>query len=164
MAVAPDFAEFYSATYPRLLTQLYAFAGDRADAQDIVQEAFTRAFAQWATVSSFDDPVGWVRRVAWNLAISRWRRAKRLLHLRRELIADDVPAPDALSLDLVRGLRQLSPPLRQAVVLHYLADLSVQEIAAFVGAPEGTVKARLHRARTTLSRLLSVDEEWVSHD
>ena len=117
MAVAPDFAEFYSATYPRLLMQLYAFAGDRADAQDLVQEAFTRAFAQWSTVSSFDDPVGWVRRVAWNLAISRWRRAKRLLHLRRDLIADDVPGPDALSLDLVRALRQLSPLLRQAVVL-----------------------------------------------
>ncbi|WP_327006853.1 hypothetical protein OHA72_05990 [Dactylosporangium sp. NBC_01737] len=89
-----------------------------------MQEAFTRAFAQWSTVSTFDDPVGWVRRVAWNLAISRWRRAKRLLHLRRDLIADDVPGPDALSLDLVRALRQLTPPLRQAVVLHYLADLA----------------------------------------
>jgi RNA polymerase sigma-70 factor, ECF subfamily len=164
MAVAPDFAEFYSATYPRLLTQLYAFAGDRAEAQDLVQEAFTRAFAQWGTVSSFEDPAGWVRRVAWNLAISRWRRAKRLLHLGRDLIADDVPGPDALSLDLVRALRQLSPTLRQAVVLHYLADLSVQEIAVFVGAPAGTIKARLHRARTALSQLLSVDEAWVSHD
>ncbi|MDG6100918.1 SigE family RNA polymerase sigma factor [Dactylosporangium aurantiacum] len=164
MAVAPDFAEFYSATYPRLLTQLYAFVGDRAEAQDLVQEAFTRAFAQWTAVSRFDDPVGWVRRVAWNLAISRWRRAKRLLHVRRDLIADDVPGPDGLSLDLVRALRQLTPPLRQAVVLHYLADLSVQEIAAFVGAPDGTVKARLHRARSTLSHLLSVDEERVSHD
>ncbi len=164
MAVAPDFAEFYSATYPRLLTQLHAFVGDRAEAQDLVQEAFTRAFARWATVSSFDDPVGWVRRVAWNLAISRWRRAKRLLHARRDLIGDDVPGPDGLSLDLVRALGQLSPTLRQAIVLHYLADLSVREIADFANAPEGTIKARLHRARTTLSQLLSVDEEWVTHD
>jgi RNA polymerase sigma-70 factor (ECF subfamily) len=164
MAVAPDFAEFYAATYPRLLAQLHAFVGDRAEAQDLVQEAYTRAYARWSKVSSFDDPIGWVRRVAWNLAVSRWRRAKRLLHVRRDLAGEDVQGPDGLSLDLARALRELSPTLRQAVVLHYLADLPVQEIAAFLGAPEGTVKARLHRARTTLSRLLSVDGEWVSHD
>ncbi|MET7420405.1 SigE family RNA polymerase sigma factor [Dactylosporangium sp. NPDC005555] len=158
MAVAPDFAEFYSATYPRLLTQLYAFVGDRAEAQDLVQEAFTRAFARWSTVSTFEDPVGWVRRVAWNLAISRWRRARRMLHFRRDLIADDVRGPDGLSLDLLRALGQLTQVNRQAAVLHYLAGFSVREIADFVDAPEGTIKARLHRARTTLSQLLSLDE------
>ncbi|MEV4130815.1 SigE family RNA polymerase sigma factor [Dactylosporangium sp. NPDC049742] len=164
MAVAPDFAEFYSASYPRLLTQLYAFVGDRADAQDLVQEAYTRAFARWTAVSSLEDPVGWVRRVAWNLAISRWRRAARLLHLRRDLVGDDVAGPDGLSLDLVRALKQLPPAHREAAVLHYLADLSVREIAEFVGVPEGTIKARLHRARTTLGKLLSVDGEGVRHD
>ncbi|GAA2358595.1 SigE family RNA polymerase sigma factor [Dactylosporangium salmoneum] len=164
MAAAPDFAEFYSAAYPRLLTQLHAFVGDRAEAQDLVQEAFTRAYARWATVSSFNDPFGWVRRVAWNLAITRWRRAKRLLHRRRELIGDDVQGPDGLSLDVVRALGRLSPVLRQAAVLHYLADFSVREIAEFVDAPEGTVKARLHRARAILGQLLGLDEERVSHD
>jgi len=162
MAVAPDFAEFYTATYARLLTQFHAFVGDRAEAQDLVQEAFTRAFARWSTVSTFEDPVAWVRRVAWNLAISRWRRLTRLLYLRRDLLAVDVEGPDGLSLDLVRALARLSPVHRQAMVLHYIADFSVHEIAEFLGAPEGTVKARLHRARAMLRELLRVDEERVN--
>jgi RNA polymerase sigma-70 factor (ECF subfamily) len=164
MPAPPDFAEFYAATYPRLLTQLFAFVGDRAEAQDLMQEAYTRAFARWAKVSSFEDPIGWVRRVAWNLAISRWRRTKRLLHLRRDLLPGDVDGPDGLSLDVVRAMAQLSAAHRQAAVLHYLADFSVREIAEFIGAPEGTVKARLHRARAALSRLLNADEERVIRD
>ncbi|GAA2355699.1 SigE family RNA polymerase sigma factor [Dactylosporangium salmoneum] len=162
MAVAPDFADFYEATFPQLLTQLHAFVGDRAEAQDMVQEAYTRAFARWSTVARFDDPVGWVRRVAWNLAISRWRRAKRLLSRHRDLLRDDVDGPDGLSLDLTRALAKLPPLYRQAVILHYLADLPVREIAQFTGAAEGTVKARLHRARAMLNELLSLDEKRVT--
>jgi RNA polymerase sigma-70 factor (ECF subfamily) len=158
LAVAPEFAEFYAASFPQLLTQLHAFVGDRAEAQDLVQEAYTRAFARWAAVSRFEDPVGWVRRVAWNLAISRWRRARRLLHFRRDLAPGDVAGPDVLSLDLTRALAKLPPVYRQAVVLHYVADLPVRDIATFTGAAEGTVKARLHRARTMLNELLSLDD------
>jgi RNA polymerase sigma-70 factor (ECF subfamily) len=157
-----DFAEFYAATFKQLTAQLHAFVGDHAEAQDLVQEAYCRAYARWSTLSSYDDPVAWVRRVAWNLAVSRWRRTRRLLGLRRELAPPDVDGPDGMHLDLVRALGQLSPEHRRAIVLHYLADLSVREIAEFTGAAEGTVKAWLHRGRAALSQSLGAGEEVAS--
>jgi RNA polymerase sigma-70 factor (ECF subfamily) len=155
MTARPDFAEFYAATFGRLTVQIHAFVGDHAEAQDLVQEAYCRAFARWSTVSGYDDPQAWVRRVAWNLAISRWRRVKRLRAHAPDLVAADVAGPDASTVDLARALKQLPPNQRQAVVLHYLADMSVADIAAFTGAAEGSVKAWLHRGRAALNTILS---------
>lgn len=161
MSQRPEFAEFYAAAFGPLTVQLHAFTGDHAEAQDLVQEAFSRAYARWSKVAAYDDPVAWVRRVAWNLAISRWRRARRLLHLQPLLTSASVNGPDGGRVDLVRALAQLPSQQRQAVVLHYLADMPVREIAGFTGAAEGTVKAWLHRARTALGPLLAdaADEE-----
>ena len=152
-----DFADFYAATFGRLTVQIHAFVGDHAEAQDLVQEAYCRAFARWSTVAGYDDPLAWVHRVAWNLAVSRWRRHNRLRLWQRELAPADVGPPTATQIDLARALARLPANHRQAVVLHYLADMSVTEIATFTGAAEGTVKAWLHRGRTALSALLSPD-------
>jgi DNA (cytosine-5)-methyltransferase 1 len=54
--------------------QLFAYTGDMAAAQDVVQEAFCRALSRWKRIADLDDPAGWIRRVARNLATSRWRR------------------------------------------------------------------------------------------
>ena len=56
-----SFDELYAAHYADLTVQLYAYFGDRQEAQDIVQEAFCRALARWRTVSGYDDPVAWSR-------------------------------------------------------------------------------------------------------
>jgi RNA polymerase sigma-70 factor (ECF subfamily) len=149
-----DFAEFYSRTFASLTTQLHAFVGNHAEAQDLVQEAFCRAYSQWSRISEFDDPVTWVRRVAWNMAISHWRRTVILRRWQRDLVAEPVAAPSAMRVDLARALAQLPRNQRQVIILHYLADMPVAEIAEFVGAAEGTVKAWLHRARGSLSTLL----------
>jgi RNA polymerase sigma-70 factor (ECF subfamily) len=92
MTARPEFAEFYAATFGRLTVQLHAFTGDHAAAQDFVQEAYCRASARWATVSGYDDPLAWVRRVAWNLAVSRWRRTRLLRVWRRDLVPPDIAA------------------------------------------------------------------------
>ena len=159
MPARPDFAEFYAATFARLTVQIHAFVGDHAEAQDLVQEAYCRAFARWPRVSTYDDPLGWVRRVAWNLAISRWRRMSLLRTRARELAPPDVAAPSAASVDLARALRRLPANQRQAVVLHYLADMSVADIVTFTGAAEGTVKAWLHRGRAALTSILAEGAE-----
>jgi RNA polymerase sigma-70 factor (ECF subfamily) len=156
-----DFAEFYSATFGRLTAQLHAYMGNHAEAQDMVQEAFCRALARWQAVSTYDDPAAWVRRVAWNLAISRWRRARRMLTFQGQLVLDDVPGPSGADVDLTRALARLSADQRQAMVLHYLDDMPVRDIADFMGVAEGTVKAWLHRGRNTLKTILA-DEE-ASH-
>ena len=151
-----NFDEVYAAHYADLTVQLYAYFGDRQEAQDVVQEAFCRAFARWHTVSRFDDPVAWVRRVAWNLAVSKWRRARTALtFLRRQRVAEpqtEGPEPDRMA--LIAALSTLPETHRRAMVLRYLADMTVLEIAEREGVPEGTVKSWLHRGRTALAAQL----------
>jgi RNA polymerase sigma-70 factor (ECF subfamily) len=151
---AADFAEFYAATFHPLCVQLYAHTGDLAEAQDVVQEAFCRALPRWNTLSKYDDPAAWVRKVAWNLATSRWRRLKRYMEIVRSKEPELVEAPRSDRVDLMAALALLPARQRQAVVLHYLADASITEIAQLTGAAEGTVKSWLHRARTTLAQHL----------
>ena len=155
------FDELYAAHYGDLTVQLYAYFGDRQEAQDLAQEAFCRALARWGTVSTYDDPVAWVRRVAWNLAVSRWRRARTALNfLRRQRVAEpqvDGPGPDRMA--LVEALATLPDAQRRAMVLRYLADMTVAEIAEREGVAEGTVKSWLHRSRAALAAQLAPAED-----
>jgi RNA polymerase sigma-70 factor (ECF subfamily) len=131
--------------------QLYAYFGNRAEAQDIAQEAFCRAWQRWPKVSEYEDPLGWVRRVAWRLAISRWRRTRTALTFVRKQRVEDVPelSPDRVA--LAQALATLPANQRRAVVLHYLSGLQVAEIADQEGVAVGTVKSWLHRGRAALS-------------
>jgi len=99
-----DFDEFYSATFHGLRSQLYAYLGDRAEAQDVVQEAFCRAFTRWKRISGYEDPVAWVRKVAWNLATSRFRKQRTAMNYLRGQREEhlDGPSPDRVA--LVRAL------------------------------------------------------------
>jgi RNA polymerase sigma-70 factor (ECF subfamily) len=153
-----SFAEFYSAAFGPLTSQLHAFTGSHAEAQDLVQEAFCRALARWPRVSGYDDPYAWVRRVAWNLAVSGWRRSRLLRLWQRELAPADEQEPTGEQLDLARALAKLPVEQRQTLVLHYLADMSIADVAQFTGVPEGTVKARLHRGRNALAEILASRE------
>jgi RNA polymerase sigma-70 factor (ECF subfamily) len=157
----PSFDEVYAAHYADLTVQLYAYFADRQEAQDVVQEAFCRALARWPAISRYDDPVAWVRRVAWNLAVSRWRRAHTaLLHLRlqrRDEPQVDGPSPERVA--LFAALAELPNRQRRVMVLHYLADLPVGEIAQRERVAVGTVKSLLHRGRATLSAKLRLAPE-----
>lgn len=150
-----DFDEFYSATFHGLRSQLYAYLGDRAEAQDVVQEAYCRAFTRWKRISGYEDPVAWVRKVAWNLATSRFRRQRTASNfLRRQRVEhEDGPTPDRVA--LVRALEAIPTQQRKAVVLHYVGQLSVAEIAEQEGVAEGTVKSWLSRGRAALSAQLA---------
>ena len=149
-----DFSEFYAAHFHSLTVQLFAHTGDLSEAQDVVQEAFCRALARWPRLVGYDDPIAWVRLVAWNLATSRWRRVRTALVFARRQREEVVPAPSPDRVALVAALSRLPERHRQAVVLHYLADLPLTMIAAELGVAEGTVKSWLHRARTTLAAQL----------
>lgn len=146
------FAEFYHASYRRLAAQVYAYVGSAAEAEDAVQEAYLRAWRRWSVVSRYDDPVAWVRRVAWNLATSHLRRlATAARVLRRQRPADPVAALSPNHVALVAALRTLPPRQRQAIVMHYIADMSVADIAAELGTPRNTVLSWLSRGRARLS-------------
>ncbi len=150
-----NFDDFYLHHFQRLVVQLYAYTGDMPQAQDVVQEAFARALPRWAKLSEYDDPAAWVRRVAWNLATNRWRQLRHFRAFarthRESYVAE--PSPDRVALR--DALATLPPNQRRAVVLHYLADLSVAEIAQQENVPDGTVKSWLHRGRAALAAQLS---------
>ncbi|MFF7357049.1 MULTISPECIES: SigE family RNA polymerase sigma factor [Streptomyces] len=155
-----EFDLFYTAAYPRLVGQLYALTGDYAEAQDVVQEAFVRAWDRRSSVLSGDQaPEAWIRTVAHRLAMSRWRRARRWWELVRSESAPRPvrePSPDHVA--LVAGLRRLPEAQRTAIVLHHLCDLSVEQIAAETGVAVGSVKARLSRGRSALAAHLVSEE------
>ena len=155
-----SFDDLYAAHYADLTVQLFAYFGDQQEAQDLVQEAFCRALARWRTVSGYDDPVAWIRRVAWNLAVSRWRRGRTAVgFLRRQRVAEpQVAGPGPERVALVSALGTLPPAHRRAMVLRYLADLTIAEIAEQEEVAEGTVKSWLHRARSALAAQLGPDQ------
>ncbi|MFG1921522.1 RNA polymerase sigma factor [Cryptosporangium sp. NPDC048952] len=159
-----DFGRFYADNFPVLCKQLYAYTGDATEAQDAVQEAFVRAWTRWASVSRYENPAGWVRQVAWRLAISRWRRARtalRYLNGQREVHA---PPPGPEHVTLVAALATLPERQRRAVVLHYLADLSIAQIATEESVAEGTVKSWLHRGRAAMAAHLDSERVEGRHD
>ncbi|HET9761587.1 MAG TPA: SigE family RNA polymerase sigma factor [Nocardioidaceae bacterium] len=156
---AEAFDEFYAASFARLVGQVYALVGDRDEAQECVQEAFVRAWSHRRQLDRDRSPEAWVRTTAHRLAISRWRRTVRGRRAPDRALQPDQRGtpPDAERVALVEALRQLPEPQRRALVLHHVCDLPVHEVAAEVGAPEGTVKARLSRGRAALRTVLGDD-------
>lgn len=159
---AAEFDAWYAASYPRLTRQLYALIGDRTEAEECVQEAFVRAWSARRSLDLDRHPDAWIRTTAHRLAISRWRRMRRGRREPARAVdrTGSAAAPSEDHVALVTALRQLPFEQRQALVLHHLADLPVAAVAAEIGAPEGTVKARLSRGRTALATLLT---EGSSH-
>ena len=157
-----DFDAFYTATARRVVHHVYALCGDLAEAQDVTQEAYARAWQRWSTVGAYEDPEGWVRTVAWRLTANRWRGLWRWLGARARLgrqAPDPGPNPDRVA--LLTALRRLPDAQRLVVVLYHLHDLPVAEIARSTGMPEGTVKSYLSRGRAALAVLLTDDKEEV---
>lgn len=148
--------EVYATSYRRLVGQLTGVTGDPVEAEDAVMEAFARAVNARRSFLAADNPEAWLRTVAVNVTRTRWRRNRFFRDVSHRLLStetyDDLP-DDRLA--LLAALRQLPAAQREAIALHHLADLPVQEVAEAVGAPVGTVKARLSRGRAALAVLLS---------
>lgn len=153
--VAPDFDDFYATHFRGITVQVYAYFGNMSDAQDVTQEAFCRAFSRWSKIAGYDDPVAWVRRVAWNLATSKWRRMRTAMNFARKHREEHAPEPSPDHVALTTALKTLPERQRRAIVMHYLADQSIAEIAQQENVAEGTVKSWLHRARLALAEQLA---------
>lgn len=156
MRDAGEFDAFYLGSSRRVLGQMYAMTGNRAEAEDAVAEAYLKAWDRWDTVRDCDSPEAWVRRVASRTAVSSWRKAvNRLKAHHREAVDQQVEGLSSDHVALVHALRQIPADQRRVIVLHHLVGLSVGEIAHEVGAPTGTVKARLARGRTAMAAHLN---------
>jgi RNA polymerase sigma-70 factor (ECF subfamily) len=165
MRDAHGFDEFYRDTSLRMVRYAYALTGDLAEAQDVVQDAFTKAWRSWRTVSVHPAPEAWLRLAISRQATDRWRRLGRLRGvLSRTGPPEPAPPPSEDTVLLTAALKKLPAHLRQAVALHYLFDLSVAQIAEETRAPAGTVTSWLHRGRAELATILTAGRSLEVHD
>jgi RNA polymerase sigma-70 factor, ECF subfamily len=149
------FEQFFAASYGRLVGLLFAVLHDRAQAEDVVQDAFASALVRWPVVRGYHDPEAWVRRVAFRRAVDHHRRnARQLRSLLRLGPPPSLPPVGAEHVDLVRALRKLPLAQREVLVLHHVAELPVERVAAELRLPVGTVKSRLARGRAALAHHL----------
>ena len=151
----PDFTDCYAASFAPIAGQLAVYLGSVDEAQEVTQEAFTRAWTRWGRIARYDDPSAWVRRVAWNLATSRIRRVRTALRHRQSHRPEPVAGPGPERVAIETALAALPPNQRRAVVLHYLVGLPVAEIADLCRAREGAVRTWLYRGRLTLAHQLT---------
>jgi RNA polymerase sigma-70 factor (ECF subfamily) len=147
-----EFAEFYAAAWDDCLRIVIVSAGDRALAEDLVAEAFTKAWVSWRKIRGLDEPRAWVIRAALNAHVSWWRRHRREVALGSH---DTIAATGQdLGLDgsLVAALRQLPVRQRQVIALRLLLDLDTATTARMLGMSGSTVTTHLHRAVAALRR------------
>jgi RNA polymerase sigma factor (sigma-70 family) len=128
--------------------------GDRDTAQELVAEAFARAWASWPTVSVHPAPAAWVVRTALNAGVSRWRRRRREVPVPDFAAVADRPAGDAASggVDprIMAALSRLPERQRQVVALRLFLDLDTERTARVLGIAPGTVQSHLGRAIASL--------------
>jgi RNA polymerase sigma-70 factor, ECF subfamily len=157
--VSPDEADFrqvYEQAFPIVYRVAYRFSGRREAAEDAAQEAFARAFERWGRLRAEPWVVGWIVTTALNILR---RGARRVPEPSREGEKPRSPGTDVEgALDLWRAIRELPRRQAQAVVLYYVLDLPVAQVAEVMGCREGTAKAHLDRARDRLARLLEPSE------
>jgi RNA polymerase sigma-70 factor (ECF subfamily) len=146
-----DFESTFRAEYGRLVRALTVVAGNRETAADAVQEAFVKAHVRWRRVSRYDDPVGWIRRVAINNLRDEHRRFGRKRKALDRLANEPSDLPTEPVIDEITSLLEGLPrQQRLCLALYYLEGLTVAETAAALDISDGAVKFHLHQGRKRL--------------
>jgi RNA polymerase sigma-70 factor (sigma-E family) len=158
-----EFQEFYLASRDACLRAVLASMGDRQLAEDLVAEAFTRAWVSWHSVRRHPAPAAWIVRTALNTRVSWWRRRRREVALDSDHDVAGTTAEDAdLDPALLTALRRLPQRQREVIVFRVFLDLDTRTTAKVLSIAPGTVTAHLSRAVTTLrGHLVTVDNPEV---
>lgn len=162
-----DFDTFYRHEFPAMVGLARAICGDHQQAEDLAQEAMSRAHRHWAKVTTYERPGAWLRRVTINLALSRKRRVVRELAMLRRTAQDQrtvVADPDESGSDaeVWEAVRALPPKQRAAIALFYQEDQSTADIAEILGCTVSTATSHLSQARARLATML--DEPLEGQD
>jgi RNA polymerase sigma factor (sigma-70 family) len=152
-----DFDTFYSASYERVRRAMVLTFRDPALAEEITQEAFFQTLRRWPKVSLLDHPEGWTMIAALNKGRDLHRRrvrqeAKQPLLIQRPTDqSGEARVEDQMMVATLLG--GVSDRQREALLLRYVTQLTIPEIAEVMGCAEGTVKATLHAALANASHL-----------
>jgi RNA polymerase sigma-70 factor (ECF subfamily) len=147
------YATFFRAEFTNVTRAVYLVVHDAAAAEDLAQESFTELLLRWDRISTYERPDAWVRRIAIRKAV-RFARRERLRGWLTRWIAPPRPAPASLDPDLEAAIRALAPKQRAAIVLHYLEDRPLVEVATLLGCSHATARVHVFKARRRLAELL----------
>lgn len=168
-SAVPDFDTLFETYQTEALRAAYLICGNRADAEDVVQETFVKCYQ---SMNQLHDPTrvkAWLFRI---LTRTAWRTCQK--H-RREMPVENLydsqePTDEDAAAPLLRAdraqqvqkaLAALEPKQRTAAILYYFNDMSVKDIAKVMGCFEGTVKSRLYHARQQLKASLEVEFDEI---
>ncbi len=150
-----SFEEFVAGSSARLFTMARLLTGGhRAEAEDLLQGAFERAYRRWGRISRRADPEPYVRQILVNASVDRWRRLRRHPEAPLAVTGFDPGTADTAAVAdrdlLLRGLAALAPRQRAVLVLRYFEDLSEAQTATMLGCTVGTVKSQTARGLARL--------------
>jgi RNA polymerase sigma-70 factor, ECF subfamily len=160
-SVSVDLQTSVEAHGTRLLRSAYLLCGDETEAQDLVQETFLQALKSVYRFRGDSAVYTWLYGILRNLCHRHLRNQKRLvfeeallLRLASEPSSDNSSDQVFYTTNLAEALQKLSPEHRETIVLRYVENMKIGEIAAHTGVSTGTIKSRLHYAVRCLEELL----------
>ena len=146
-----SFERFFDAEHRRLFGALAVMSGNRAEAEEVMQDAFLKVWERWDRVSAMDSPQGFLYRTALNLYRKRLRRASVAGRRATNLLEHDDSLGNVEARDeIFRLLRNLTPREREAIVLTAYLGYSTQEAGELLGIKANTVRVLTTRARASL--------------
>jgi RNA polymerase sigma-70 factor (ECF subfamily) len=145
-----DFDAFFDQEYTPLLRLMFAMTGSHVEAEELAQEAMTRALERWGRVSAMGSPAGYVYRTAVNLNRSRLRRLRRQLRGARDFARSSNPDPETVG-SLVAALGMLPTAQREALLMVEWLGLRADEASQILGISPSSVRSRVHRAKAALA-------------
>ena len=159
LTAGADFDDWVAARGPGLLRFAYVLTGNSADAEDVVQDALSRALPAWSRICAADDPDAYVRRMVVNAHTSWWRKFRRRESPVAEVRLGGAPDPEPRDDRLWQACRNLPADQRTAVVLRFYEDMEYADISALTGVREGSVRSRVSRGLAALRKELGEDDE-----
>lgn len=163
----------FKGDYQRIFRYIVSMVHDTAEAEDLTQETFLRAYRRRDTLREIGAQMTWLYRIATNVCLDRLRQYARRAPKESDTDLSEVDTPDSnlpsllkvieqdeMSACVQRYLNRLSDSYRAVILLHDMHELKEREIAQLLGEPLTTVKMRLHRARLKLKTALKAGCEF----
>lgn len=157
---AASFEDFFRGQTQDLYAHLCLITGNRAEAEEIAQDAFLKVWERWDRVADMEAPVGYLYVTAMNLFRMRYRRATLMLRktISEELRKDEFATVDDRSI-VACALVELAPRQRAALVLTELVGFSSEEAGHMLGVRAGTVRTLASQGRAAMKRCLEAEDD-----
>src|SRR6476469_8985105 len=133
-----EFEAVYRAEFRRMTQSVFLVVGSAAVAEEIVQEAFARAWARWGRVSTTNSPAAWVQAVAFRLALRAKRRAQRVAEAESLATPSGEVGDESRLWSVAMALRELPSMQRAVIALHVFDELPMEDVAARLGCKPAT--------------------------